>query len=175
MIGGFMDIRYLCSDEEKRTDAVLCAVADALAAEGIRLAGTLQPPEARHPGEQCHIVLALLPDRELRDVSVPLSPEVTGCRLDPGALEQAVMVVQGRVAGAQALIVNKFGKQEAAGRGLVPAIGEACERGIPVLVGVSPQWRDAFLAFADGRAQELPADEARILSWLRQSCRQAAL
>nr|WP_199261458.1 DUF2478 domain-containing protein [Paracoccus binzhouensis] len=170
-----MDICYVCSDEEKRTDAVLCAVAEALSAKGVRLAGTLQPPAARHSGEQCHIVLSLLPDGELRDISVPLSPEVTGCRLDPGALEQAVLVVQDRVADAHALIANKFGKQEAAGRGLVPAIGEACERGIPVLVGLSPQWRAAFLAFADGRAHECPADEAQILSWLREACSQAAL
>ena len=39
-----------------------------------------------------------------------------------------------------------------------------------MLVGVSPEWRDAFLAFADGRAEALPADEAQVFDWLRAAC-----
>ncbi len=94
----------------------------------------------------------------------------TGCRLDPDALEAAVMAVHDRLPGAQGLVVNKFGKQEAVGRGLVGAIGEACARGLPVLVGVSPQWREAFLAFAGGAAEPLPADEDQVLAWLQAAC-----
>ena len=165
-----MDIRYVCSDEERRTDAVLAAVADRAARAGIALAGTVQPVDPDAPHEKCNITLALLPDGERRNISHPLQPGVTGCRLNPGALEQAVMVVHQRLPAAQGLVVNKFGKQEAAGRGLVAAIGDACARGIPVLVGVSPEWRDAFLAFADGRAEALPADEAQVFDWLRAAC-----
>lgn len=170
-----MEIRYVCSDQEKATDAVLTAVAERARDVGIALAGTVQPVDPALASEKCHIVLALLPDGERRDISVDLGPEVTGCRLNPEALEAAVMVVEDRLPAAQALVVNKFGKQEAAGRGLVGAIGQACERGLPVLVGVSPAYREAFLAFAAGGAQELPANEGRILDWMRTACRQAAL
>lgn len=165
-----MDIRYVCSEDEHRTDAVLAAVADRAAREGIVLAGTVQPADPEVVSEKCHIVLALLPDGERRDISFPLQPGVTGCRLDAGALEQAVLVVHQRLPAAQALVVNKFGKQEVAGRGLVAAIGEACEREIPVLVGVSPEWRNAFLDFVDGGAALLPADEEQIFGWLRAAC-----
>lgn len=165
-----MDIRYVCSDEERRTDAVLAAAADRAAKAGIALAGTVQPVDPDTAHEKCNIVLALLPDGLRHNISVPLQPGVTGCRLNPEALEDAVLVVHQRLPVAQGLVVNKFGKQEAAGRGLVAAIGEACERGIPVLLGVSPEWRDAFLAFADGQAKPLPADEDRVFDWLRDAC-----
>ena len=165
-----MDIRYVCSDGERRTDAVLTGVAERAARGGIGLAGTVQPVDPDLAQEKCHIVLALLPDGARHDISFPLQPGVTGCRLDAGALEQAVLVVHERLPGAQGLVVNKFGKQEAAGRGLVTAIGDACARGIPVLVGVSPAWLDAFLAFSDGQAQPLPADEERVFAWLQDAC-----
>ena len=172
--GMSMNIRYVCSQDERRTDAVLAAVAERAARAGIGLAGTVQPVDPGSAQEKCHIVLALLPDGARRDISFPLQPGVTGCRLDAGALEQAVLVVQERLPAAQGLVVNKFGKQEAAGRGLVAAIGEACARGIPVLVGVSPPWRDAFLTFVDGRALPLPADEGPVFDWLQAACAKPA-
>lgn len=165
-----MEIRYVCSEEERRTDAVLAAVAERAALAGIALAGTVQLSDPDQPQEKCSIVLGLLPDGARRDISFPLQPGVTGCRLDAGALEAAVMEVHDRLHAAQALVVNKFGKQEAAGRGLVAAIGEACGRGLPVLIGVSPPWRDAFLAFADGKASPLPAEADRVMDWLRTAC-----
>lgn len=165
-----MDIRYVCSEEEFRTDSVLSAAAERATALGIALAGTVQPVDPEVPRGHCDIVLALLPDGERRGISVDMPPEVPGCRLDPEALEAAVAVVESRLPGAQALVVNKFGKQEAAGRGLVGAIGEACARDLPVLVGVAPQWREAFLAFADGKAQPLPAEADAIVAWLRDAC-----
>lgn len=168
-----MEIRYVCSAQERKTDAVLSAVAAMAADQGIRLAGTIQPVDPDRPAEKCHIVLALLPDGERRDVSLAQA-NASGCRLDAGALEEATLVVHERLRAAQGLVVNKFGKQEAAGRGLVAAIGEACERGIPVLVGVSPQWREAFLAFAGGKAQEIIADQDEILDWLRASAQSVA-
>lgn len=169
-----MNIRYVCSDEERRTDAVLAAVAERAAQAGIRLAGTVQLADPGGAQEQCDITLGLLPDGERHNISLPLQPGVTGCRLNPEALEQAVMVVQARLADAQALVVNKFGKQEAAGRGLVGAIGDACADGLPVLVGVSAQWLEAFLGFADEKAQALPADEDQIMTWLQAACVKAA-
>ncbi len=169
-----MDIRYVSSDQDRHTNAVLVAVAERAAAEGIRLAGTVQPVPAGVVPRKCDIVLRLLPDGPVRNVSMDLGPGATGCRLDAGALEEAVAVVQERLPAAQGLIVNKFGKQEAAGRGLVEAIGRACAAGLPVLVGVSPEWRAAFLAFAAGTARPVDADEEAVMRWLRAACRARA-
>lgn len=167
-----MEIRYVCSTEGRKTNVVLSAVAEMAAQEGIRLAGTIEPAYPDRAPGKCHIIVALLPDGERRNISLQFGSGATGCRLDAGALEEATMVVHDRLPAAQALIVNKFGKQEAAGRGLVAAIVEACERGLPVLVGISPQWREAFLYFADGKALEITPDQAQIFNWLRRSSRQ---
>lgn len=170
-----MNIGYLCDDDESRTDSVLTAVARRAAQAGIRLAGTVQPVTADPAAGTCQIVLALLPDEERRDISFPPQPGTQqdadqGCCLNPAALEDAVLVVHRRLPAAQALVVNKFGRQEAAGRGLVAAIGEACERGLPVLVGVAPAWKETFLAFAGGHAVSLAAQEHVVFDWLQASC-----
>lgn len=164
-----MDIRYLCSGEDGRTNALLSRIAERASAAGIVLAGTVRPADPSAPG-RCHIVLGLLPDGERRDIGLDLGPGATACRLDAGALEEAALVVRDRLPAARGLIVNKFGKQEAAGRGLVGAIADARDRGLPVLVGVPPAWRAAFLAFVDGAAAEMAADEQRILDWLSAAC-----
>lgn len=169
-----MDIRYVSSDQDQQTNRILSEVAERAAREGIRLAGTVQPVGPGMPQQKCEIVLNLLPDGPIHNVSMDLGPGATGCRLDAGALEEAVIVVHDRLPAAQALVVNKFGKQEAAGRGLVEAIGRACAAGQPVLVGVSPEWRPAFLAFAGGTAQPLEADADRVMDWLRAACRARA-
>ena len=66
-------------------------------------------------------------------------------------------------------IVNKFGKREAEGRGLVPVIADAVDLGIPVLVGVNGLNLAAFLAFAGEDAIALPTDVASVVQWCRQS------
>ncbi len=169
-----MKIGYVCSSEEHLTDTVLADVSRSAAREGLALAGTIQIVDPARIAEKCDITLGLLPDGEQRSISVDLGPGVAGCRLDPAALEDAVMVVHQRLSSAHALVVNKFGKQEAAGRGLVSAIGEACERGLPVLVGVSPEWRDAFLEFTEGQAKPLPTDAGEIHQWLKSCCAERA-
>jgi hypothetical protein len=70
-----------------------------------------------------------------------------------------------RLDGAALLVVNRFGKQEAQGRGLVPVIAEAAGRGLPLLVRVNGLNLPAFLDFADGLAQPLPADPGAIAAW----------
>ncbi|MDO5640846.1 MAG: DUF2478 domain-containing protein [Paracoccus sp. (in: a-proteobacteria)] len=165
-----MRIRYVCSDQEQETDAALTDAATLAIGAGMRLTGTVQPVDGDNRAEKCHIILALLPDGERCDISLPLEPGMTGCRLDAGALEDVAVQVQDRLPDAQCLLVNKFGKQEAVGRGLVTAIGEACERGLPVVVGVSPQWLAAFQDFAGDAAEPLPADASVIVNWLDDAC-----
>lgn len=73
----------------------------------------------------------------------------------------------GRACPAPALlVVNRFGRR-AAGRGLVPAITAALDRGVPVLLGVSAMNLPDFLTFAASLAQPLPPDPAAVPDWLQ--------
>lgn len=73
--------------------------------------------------------------------------------------------VSRRLDGASLLVINKFGKQEAVGRGLAPVIGEALSRGLPVPVGVNGLNLGPLLAFAEGLAEPLPAESQAIVTW----------
>ena len=112
--------------------------------------------------------MRVLPDGPLHVINQNLGPGSRGCRLDAGALEQAVSEVSARFAGADVLIINKFGKQEAAGRGFCSLIVEALDRDIPVVVGVNGLNLPAFLAFAGDLAEKLVPEESGIIQWLRE-------
>ena len=65
----------------------------------------------------------------------------------------------------QLMIVNKFGKHEADGRGMRPVIAEALARGIPVLSGVNRLNVAPFQAFADGLATAAEPDLDALEAW----------
>jgi hypothetical protein len=84
-------------------------------------------------------------------------------------LEQAVGLMAAALERQpQILLLNKFGKQEAEGRGVRPLIGEALARDIPVLIGVGREKLPLFQAFAGDMAQELPRDLPALLDWCQQ-------
>lgn len=64
-------------------------------------------------------------------------------------------------------ILNKFGPQEAEGRGFCDAIASALENDTPVLVGVGGGSRDALDAFVDGMAEVLPPEAGAIQKWCK--------
>ena len=149
-------------------DRLLAEVAESLAAEGWALAGAVQVNSGCCDTGNCDMDLRLIDGSGTIRISQTLGPGSDGCKLDPAGLEEAV----GRVSVAlgqrpRLLIVNKFGRQEAEGRGFRPLIAEALGAGIPVLTGVSHDHRSDFIAFAEDLATALPADAAAILNWCR--------
>ncbi len=106
-------------------------------------------------------------------ISQSLGSGSTGCRLDSGALALAA----GRAArvlerGADMVIVNKFGKQEALGGGLRDLIAQALAADTPVLVAVAPEMLSAFTRFAGDLAQPVTAESA--LPWCRAAAARRA-
>lgn len=152
-------------------DAFLAALAERLQAAGLRLAGALQERPAMAEGQgPCAMDLWLLPDGPRRRISEARGALARGCRLDSGALEEAVGLVEARLAGADLCLVNKFGKREGEGRGFAPLIGAALLQGLPVVVGVSPLNLPAFESFAGGLATPLPPEIDAALAACLQAC-----
>lgn len=162
-----MKLAYVTLQGRGRTDALIAEVAALLAADGVRLAGTVQSNYERPDRRKCDMDLRVLPDGPIVRISEDRGDLARGCILDSGALEQTVVAVQHRLDGAEVMIVNKFGKREAEGKGLVPVIAEALERGMPVLIGVNGLNLAAFLAFAGEAVTALPADERTIAAWCK--------
>lgn len=151
-----------------QADVVLAEVAAQLRAEGVALAGVVQVNEDFDPARPCHMDLHILTGTQVVRISQNLGALSKGCRLDPAGLEQAVgLVARALDAGPQLLVVNKFGKQEADGRGFRPLIGQALAAGIPVLTAVNAGNRAAFEAFADGIGVALACAPDEILQFCR--------
>lgn len=163
-----MKIAYTMASGRGDTDLLLAEVAKDLQAQGIKTCGTVQINTDRADSHRCDMDVQVLPDGPIIRISQSLGKEARGCRLDPSALETAiVMASTGLVNGAEILIVNKFGKHEAEGRGFRDLIAEALALGIPVLVGTNAMNRAAFEEFTGGAAVALPPLASQLLSWVR--------
>ena len=162
-----MRIAYVTLTGRGLIDDCLSEVVAVLEAEGVALAGTVRVLPVDHRAHPCDMDLRVLPDGPVYRISQPLGPMAKGCRLDGGAIEALAAEVEARLAGADLLVVNKFGKQEALGRGLAPAIALAMERGIPVLVGVNGLNLAKFLTFTVGMSEPLAPEPETALAWAR--------
>ena len=161
---------YVVAEGRGAADLLIRQVAEDLRAAGLRLAGAVQVNSDDAPAHKCLMDLHILSGQDVVRISQDLGALSRGCRLDPEGLERAVGLVGAALAqGPDLLVVNKFGKQEAEGRGFRPLIGEALARGIPVLVAVNKGTLPDFLAFAEDLATPLPAEAGVVLDWCRAS------
>lgn len=164
-----MRLAYVTVQGRGRIDDLLAEAVGAFEADGLRLAGTVRVKPADPSGHPCDMDLRVLPDGPRFRISQPLGRMAKGCRLDGGVIEAIAAGVEARLAGADLLIVNKFGKLEAQGRGLCPAMAMAMEMEIPTLVGVNEMNLPDFRAFSEGAAEVLRPELRAIRSWYERA------
>jgi hypothetical protein len=88
--------------------------------------------------------------------------------LDGSAVLSATEAVRRDIAaGCDLVMLNKFGKLEAANSGLADAFRAAIEAEVPVLTSLSPASQAAWQAFATPLFVTLPADSVAIDAWWR--------
>ncbi|NNF72967.1 MAG: DUF2478 domain-containing protein [Rhodobacteraceae bacterium] len=163
-----MNIAFTMAREGQIIDPLLAGLAARLSDEGARLAGIVQHNTDRPDAAPCDMDVIVLPDGPVRRISQFRGIGARGCRLDTHAFETAVHLVASRLSRATDLmIVNKFGKQEAAGRGLRDVIAMAVAWDVPVIVGLNRLNEEAFHAFTDGAATSLDPTPEALLDWAR--------
>lgn len=166
-----MRIGYVSAEGRGETDRLISEAAATLEAEGFRLNGIVKvlqdQPEGSH---HCDMDVRVLSDGRSIRITQSLGKESQGCRLNPEAIAEAVAAVD-QTGGekADAFLLNKFGPEEAEGRGFRHAIADALEKGIPVLVGLGTgeATRKGFEAFVGDFAVALPPDPDALLSFVR--------
>jgi hypothetical protein len=161
---------YVIADGPGEADRLLAEVAQYLHAEGFPLIGSVQINSSRDDAQPCDMDLHVIASGRVVRISQSLGSMAQGCRLDPAGLEQVVGLVEQALeqTGARRprlLIVNKFGKQEADGRGFRPVIGRALAEGLAVLTSVNATNRPSFDLFADGMAEPLVPTLPAVLDW----------
>lgn len=171
-----MQLAYTMAPGRGDIDLILAGLAADLSARGLRLCGTVQINSERATSGPCDMDVRVLPDGPILRISQDLGAHSKGCRLNPSALETAVGLVASRLdADTDLLILNKFGKHEAEGRGFRTVIAEAIGLGVPVLVGLNGLNRAAFDDFAGGLATPLPPEAGALVQWALGVCRKVSV
>ncbi|SHH46049.1 DUF2478 domain-containing protein [Cognatishimia maritima] len=164
-----MKIAYTMTEGKGDLDEVLYRFAKSEMANGTRVVGVVQVNTDRDDCPLCDMDVEVLPDGPTIRISQDLGPEAKGCRLDPDALETAVTEVEKRLTDDVALLVlNKFGKHEAGGRGFRDTIAKAMALEVPVVCGVNALNREAFEAFSGGTAEYVEPTPAALADWFKR-------
>ena len=137
---------------------------------GLRIAGVLQHPVCPDAAGHCDAALEELTTGLRTDLFEDRGPGARGCRLDVAALAEVnAQVARTLDADPELLILNKFGKVEAEGRGLLDLVAMAVDRGIPVVIGVPIRNLAAWRNFAGGMSVEFTGDPSEVSDWLNRS------
>ena len=153
------------------TNRLLSDLAARASQRGLHVVGTVQVNHDTTDSKHCDMDVRVLPDGPVLRISQSLGTQSRGCRLDPSVLEQAVRLTESALEdGADLMIVNKFGKHEAEGRGFRELIGIALMRGIPVIVGLNGLNAEAFAEFAGDFAEHLDPSAEALDHWLETTC-----
>jgi hypothetical protein len=108
----------------------------------------------------------VLPDGDVVSLVEDLPACTAGCRLDAGRLADIAERLAGALAGGSDLvIINRFGRSEAAGGGLADLITRAIGADIPVLVAVPEHRFASLIKFADGMNVRLACRREALDRW----------
>jgi hypothetical protein len=164
-----MKLAFVSAKGRGETDRLLSLAAARLIEGGSRVRGIVKVLEAETAaGNDCDMPVRVLPDGPVIRITQSLGEGSQGCRLNPGAIAESVAAVEQRgLQETDLFVLNKFGPEEASGRGFCAVIGAALEAGIPVLVGVGGASLEAFDTFAGGLAESLPPDIDKVCDWCR--------
>ncbi len=168
-----MNIGAVGTEGRGETDRLISQAALELERRGLRLNGIIKVlqdmPDVSH---QCDMDVRVLPGQNTIRITQSLGQGSNGCRLNPAAIAEAVGTVEASLDGQKpdVFVLNKFGPEEAEGRGFRAAIAAALEQDIPVLVGMSggEANKAAFAEFTAEMADTLPPTVDGIVAWCLQ-------
>lgn len=159
-------------DGTEPPDAALAQAARRLGAIGVKVGGLLQSGAAGDAARCAVLFLEDLGTGRRIQLFEARGAGARGCRLDAcGLAEAAVWLREAVEAKPDVLFINRFGRQESNGRGLLDEIGAAVTAGMPVVIAVSAACLPAWRAFAGGENALVPADADRIVAWALEAPR----
>jgi uncharacterized protein DUF2478 len=149
------DLAALVYDCGHDPDAVLRDFAVELKSRGLRTVGMVQAGQCADSS----LSAVLLHSGERLPLAQDFDPAARGCRLDLSRLQNAGARISDALdAGADLLIVNRFGKRERDGKGLAYLIERALDVDIPVVIAVSAKSFTDWIKFAGGMSVRLACD-----------------
>jgi hypothetical protein len=161
----------LVYQEHQDPDAILRDFATALNKRGFRVVGMVQAGQCADSS----LSAILLHNGEQLLLAQDFDPSARGCRLDVNRLEAAGKRVSDALeAGADLLIVNRFGKREREGRGLLFLIERALNADIPVVIAVSSERLADWTTFAGPANANLACERQALDAWWHDVARETS-
>jgi hypothetical protein len=112
--------------------------------------------------------VTLLPDGEVLGLALDDASVSSGCRLDRDRLAGLSRRLAAAIDdGADLVIINRFGRSEAEGKGLIHLIPQALGADIPVLIAVPEQRFAAWIKFSEGMNVRLACRRDALDRWWR--------
>jgi hypothetical protein len=135
---------------------------------GVRPVGVIQSGRSCRT-EEPKLRVVMLPGGEtFRLVADAQNCDAGGCRLDDQGLSELAERLTAAIGDSPDLVViNRFGRAEAEGRGLVKPIAQALKADIPVLIAVPERRFYDWIRFSDGMNVRLPCRREAVDRWWR--------
>jgi Protein of unknown function (DUF2478) len=158
------DLAALAYEPGQDPDGLLREFAADLNARGYRAVGLVQL--GRHCVDVPNVSAMLVHSGEQLPLLQNLGTCAAGCRLDVGQLLNAGQLVASALdAGADVVIINRFGRQEREGKGLAYLIERALSADIPVVIAVPVHRFADWISFAGGMSVKLRCNRAALDGW----------
>jgi nucleoside-triphosphatase THEP1 len=152
-------------------DRLLLDFAEDVRGSGLRVAGIIQLGRARAPGNS-ELDAIVLPSAERVNLGHHRTGDAIGCRPDSRRLAGVARVIVAAIAeGVHLVVINRFGKLEAEGRGLIHLIRTAVDADSPVVTAVPEHRFAAWLNYSDGMSVRLRCHRAALDHWWQSVAR----
>jgi hypothetical protein len=149
----------------EKPDDLLHDFAAGLAVQGHRVVGLVQ---LAHHCKGAELSAMMVHSGERPQLFQDLGTGAKGCKLDVDRLVRAGAQIADEVSlGADLLIINRFGKHEQEGKGLLFLIEHALGLDIPVLIAVPDTRFSHWINFSSGMSVKLRCDRASLDGWWR--------
>jgi hypothetical protein len=146
-------------------DRLFIDFADDLSRLGRRVVGVVQVGRSCQ-SESPVLGVVVLPGREVVPLVEDFRTCAAGCRLDTGRLGGVAKQLASAIAdGSDLVIINRFGRTEAEGRGMTDLIIRALDADIPVLIAVPEHRFTAMIKFSDGMNVRLACRREALDRW----------
>lgn len=143
---------------------LFAAVAQNWRSDGIKVAGVIAEPHDL-PDRSCTAgVMRNVASGEAFPIYLATAPLGTSCHLDASGVDAACASLLDQLRDADVVVLSKFGKLEAEGKGLWPAFQASLAAGKPIMTSVSSKHEAALQAFAP-HALAVEANEAALTAW----------
>lgn len=148
------------------TDALIRALCMHLSEAGVRLGGLLQVATGPRDGCAGSIEVEDMRTGHRQNIWEDRGACARGCRLDERGLAASVPAIEAAIAAnVDLVVINRFGRVESRGAGLMPCIAAAIESNIPVLTAVREPYLDSWRSFHGGLGTEIEPRLDEALRW----------